>query len=161
MHLHDEKGDQIRDVIESKDGTVARLIMKDGRPLTDDEDKAERDRLNAMIDSPASFARHVKNEDSNRKIADDLMRLMPDAMIYTYVPDQPQAAKPQRPHYRDGLCPQPQVQAAHDHFGGAAGTKGRVWVDAKSRRVVRMEGTIFQPVNIGWGMLPTSIPVAS
>src|SRR5580704_12742908 len=25
MHIHDEKGDQVRDVIESKDGTVARL----------------------------------------------------------------------------------------------------------------------------------------
>lgn len=39
METSNEKGQQVRDVIESKDGTVARLIMKGGRPLTPDEDK--------------------------------------------------------------------------------------------------------------------------
>ena len=31
MHSVDEKGDRVRDVIESKDGSVARLVLKDGR----------------------------------------------------------------------------------------------------------------------------------
>ncbi len=81
MHVHDEKGDQVRDVIESKDGSVARLILKEGRPLTDAEDKAEQDRLNAMIAAPADYYHHVKNEESSRKIADAMIRLMPDAML--------------------------------------------------------------------------------
>ncbi len=34
METVNEKGNQVRDVIESKDGTVARLILKDGKPLT-------------------------------------------------------------------------------------------------------------------------------
>ena len=107
MHIHDEKGEQVRDVIESKDGTVARLILKNGKPLTPEEDQAERDRLNAMIASPASFLRHVKNEETGRKTADDLIRLMPDAMIYTYVPDQPQLANHPDLTDCDGLCAQP------------------------------------------------------
>ena len=42
--FHDvtEKGDQLRDQIETPDGSVARLIQRDGRPLTPEEDAAER-----------------------------------------------------------------------------------------------------------------------
>src|SRR5690348_13419040 len=90
MHIVDEKGDMTRDLIESQEGPVARLILRNGRPLTDAEDKDERRRLNDMIAHPSDFARHIKNEDTGRKIADDLLRLMPDAMLYTYVPGQPQ-----------------------------------------------------------------------
>src|SRR6185437_8024374 len=58
MHVIDAKGDQVRDVIESKDGAVARLILKDGKPLTEDQDKAERQRLDAMIASPSDYQKH-------------------------------------------------------------------------------------------------------
>ena len=44
METINERGDQVRDVIESKDGTVARLILKDGKSLTAEQDKAERRR---------------------------------------------------------------------------------------------------------------------
>jgi hypothetical protein len=158
MHVHDDRGDRIRDVIESKDGTVARMIQKDGRPLTPDEDKAERDRLTAMLDSPASFARHVKSAESNKKLAGDLIRLMPDAMIYTYVPGQPQAPN------HSGLAivmdyePNPKFNPPTTTSEALKGLKGRVWIDAKTRNVVRMEGTIFQPVNLGWGILAHIYP---
>ena len=34
MHVIDEKGDQVRDTIETPEGSVARLILRDGKPLT-------------------------------------------------------------------------------------------------------------------------------
>ena len=46
---------------------MARLILKDGKPLTADEDKAERERLNDMIASPAAYAKHVKNTESEQE----------------------------------------------------------------------------------------------
>ena len=54
------RANKTRDIIESNDGTVARLILRDGRPLTDEEDKAERQRLNDMLASPSDFAKHIK-----------------------------------------------------------------------------------------------------
>ena len=94
MHVVDEKGDQTRDVIESKDGTVARLILRNGRPLTEEQDKAERQRLNDMLassDRPTPGTSRMMPP--SRKIADSLIRLMPDAMINTYMPGQPQTGK--------------------------------------------------------------------
>lgn len=159
MHALDAKGDQVRDVIESKDGSVARLILKDGRPLTGDEDKAERQRLTSMIASPSAYDKHIRNDGEGRKLADQLIRLMPDAMIYSYTPGQPQTGK------NDGSLevvldykPNPKFSPPTTAAEALTGLEGRIWIDAKNHQLVRMEGTIFRPVNFGWGMLAHIYP---
>jgi hypothetical protein len=159
METVNERGDQVRDVIESKDGTVARLILKDGKPLTAEQDKAEQQRLNDMIASPAAFAKHVKNTESEKSMADKMIPLMPDAMINTYTPGQP-------PSGRNGGAPEivldykpnPKFVPPNTQAQALTGLQGRVWIDAKTHYVVRMEGTIFRPVNFGWGMLAHIYP---
>lgn len=159
MHVIDEKGDQVRDIIESKDGSVARLIFRDGKPLTEEQDKAERQRLTDMLASPSNYAKHIKNDSSGRKIADSLIRLMPDAMTYTYVSGQPQSGK------NNGALeivldykPNPKFAPPNTTAEALTGLEGRVWIDAKTRYVVRMEGTIFRGINFGWGMLAHIYP---
>lgn len=159
MHVIDEKGDQMRDVIESKDGTVARLIMRNGRPLTDEEDQAERQRLADQLASPSAFAKHINKEESGRKMADDMIKLMPDAMIYTYAPGQPQSkSSSETPQVVLDYKPNPKFSAPTTTSEALSGLEGRMWIDAKSQQLVRMEGTIFQPVNLGWGMLAHIYP---
>jgi hypothetical protein len=159
METVNERGDQVRDVIESKDGTVARLILKDGKPLTPEEDKQERERLNNMIAAPAAYAKHAKNSESEKTMADKLVPLMPDAMINTYAPGQPQSG-------RNGGAleivldykPNPKWNPPNTEAQALTGLEGRVWIDAKTRYVVRMEGTVFRSVNFGWGMLAHIYP---
>ncbi len=159
MHVRDDKGELERDVIESKDGSVARLVLKSGRALTEDEDKAERDRLNSMIISPSDYFKHVKNEESGRKLADSMIRLLPDAMIYTYTPDQPQSgANHGAVEIVMDYEPNPHWKPPTTTSAALTGLRGRMWIDAKTRQLVRMEGTIFQGVNFGWGMLAHIYP---
>jgi hypothetical protein len=154
METVNEKGEQVRDVIESKDGTVARLILKDGKPLTAEQDKWERQRLNDMIASPADFAKHVKNGESEKTMADKMLPLLADAMINTYTPGQPQSG-------RNGGAqeivldykPNPKWVPPSTEAQALTGLEGRVWIDAKTHYAVRMEGTIFRGVNFGWGIL--------
>jgi hypothetical protein len=159
METVNEKGAQARDVIESKDGTVARLILKDGKPLTPEQDGGERQRLNDMVASPAAYAKHVKNGESEKTMADKLVPLMADAMIYTYTPGQPQTGK------NGGALeivldykPNPKFNPPNTEAQALTGLEGRVWIDAKTRYVVRMEGTITRGVNFGWGMLAHIYP---
>jgi hypothetical protein len=159
MHIINDKGDQVRDIIESKDGTVARLILRDGKPLTEAENNAERQRLNNMLASPTAFAKHVRNGDSERKIADRLVPLMPDAMLYSYTAGQPQTG-----HNNGGLevvldyKPNPNFVPPNTEAQALTGLEGRIWIDAKTRHLVRMEGTVFHAVNFGWGMLAHIYP---
>jgi hypothetical protein len=159
MHVVDQKGDQIRDVIESKDGTVARLILRDGQPLTEEQDKAERERLNNMIDSPERYAKHVRNDAEGKKLAIDLVKQMPDAMIYTYAPGQPQEG-PDRGGGKVVLDyhPNPKWSPPSTMAEALTGLEGRIWIDVKTRSMLRMEGHIFKPVNFGWGMLAHIYP---
>ena len=159
MHVVDAKGDQVRDVIESKDGSVARLILKDGRPLTEEEDKAERQRLDAMIASPSDYAKHIKDDASGRKMADELMRLMPDAMTYTYTPGQPQTGtNGGRLEVVLDYKPNPKFSPPTTASQALTGLEGRAWIDVKSHQLVHMEGTIFRGVNFGWGVLAHIYP---
>jgi len=159
MHVVDAKGDQVRDVIESEEGTVARLILRNGKPLTEEQDKAERQRLDALFRSPSDFYKHIKNENSSKKIADSLMRLMPDAMIYTYTPGQPQTGRnPGMNEIVFDYEPNPKFNPPTTASEALKGLKGRVWIDEKSKHVVRAEGTVFQGVNFAWGMLAHIYP---
>jgi hypothetical protein len=158
MHVVDEKGDQLRDQIETPEGSVARLIQRDGRALTHDEDSAERDRLNYLLNSPSVFARHIKNEASNKKLGVDLLKLMPDAMLWSYTPNQPQP--PNQPASADApplvvldFKPNPKWSPPTIPSESLTGLEGRVWIDPHTRNMVRLEGDVFQPVNIGWGMV--------
>ena len=155
----DRRGDRVRDMIESKDGSVARLLFKDGKPLSDDEDKAERDRLNDLIASPSEFTKHVRNDQAGKKIAVDLIQLMPDAMTYTYVPGQPQIAntKSSQQIVLD-YTPNPDWSPPNTTAQALTGLRGRMWIDAATHQLLRMEGDVFQGVNFGWGMLAHIYP---
>lgn len=158
-HTISEKGDLVRDVVESKDGTVARLIMKDGKPLTDEQDNSERQRLNDMIASPAAYFKHERSGESERKMADTLVPLMADAALYSYTPGQPQSGK------NGGALeividykPNPKFNPPNTEAEALTGLQGRIWIDAKTHYLVRMEGTIARGVNFGWGMLAHIYP---
>ncbi|SFS21658.1 hypothetical protein SAMN05421771_4282 [Granulicella pectinivorans] len=158
MHVIDAKGDQLRDVIESKDGTVARLIERDGRALTEDEDKWEQQRLNDMIAAPDKYKRHVSGDVSGKKRAVELIKMLPDAMVFSYAPGQPQL--PDFPGEQVVLDykPNPGWHPPTTTSEALTGLAGRVWIDARTHHMVRMEGDIFQGVNLGWGMLAHIYP---
>jgi hypothetical protein len=159
VHIIDAKNDRVRDLIESRDGNVARLILLHGKPLSPEEDAAERERLNDMLKDPAGFAKHAKGDEAGKKIADQLIRLMPDAMTYTYVPGQPQTGR--NPGMTEVVLdyePNPKFHPPTTTAEALTGLKGRAWIDPKSKQIVRMNGTIFKSINFGWGMLAHIYP---
>ncbi len=153
MHTIDAKGEQLRDVIQSKDGAVARLISRDSRPLTPEEDSAERVRLQDMIDSPAAYLKHARGDTTGKKTASDVIRIMPDAMIFTFVEGQPQRAIPGRtgndPEIVIDFKPDPAWSPPTMASDALTGLQGRMWVDAKTHTLMAIDGNIFRAVNVG------------
>jgi hypothetical protein len=162
-HLIDSKGNQVRDVIESQDGAVARLIYRDGHVITPEQDAAERQRLEDMINSPGAFAKHMKGDQTGKKIASDLLQQVPNAMIYTFVPGQPQRTRPS-PHPDEpaeiviDFAPDPKWNPPGLAAEALTGLRGRLWIDPRSHCITRMEGEIFQQVNFGWGLFAHVYP---
>jgi hypothetical protein len=161
LHQVDEKGDKVRDLIETPEGSVARLIEQDGKPLTPEQDAGERARLNDLIASPETFARHSRRDEDNRKTGVEMLRQMPNAMLWSYAPGQPQFAD--QPASGSALVvldfkPDPKWQAPSFESEPLTGVEGRVWIDPRARRVVRLQADVFRPVNIGWGLVAHLYP---
>jgi hypothetical protein len=156
--LIDAKGDELRDVIETKDGSVARLIMRDNRPLTPEEDQSERERLNSLLTHPSDFSKHAKNQAESKKIAIELIQLMPDAMLYSYTVGQPQTPNAPASEVVLDFAPNPAFHPPNLYSEGLLGLRGRIWIDAQTKEIVRIEADIFQSINWGWGMLAHIYP---
>ena len=156
VHTRDSKGEQVRDVIETREGTVARVVSRGGRALTADEDAGEHGRLQAMIDSPAAFKKHIDKDQTGKKLAVDLIRLLPEAMNFSYVAGQPQRdQKPAAavPELVMDFEPNPRWSPPTMTSQALTGIRGRVWIEAKGHHLTRLEVTIFQGINFGFGML--------
>lgn len=158
LHVIDEKGNQLRDVIESRDGTVARLIQRDGRALTDEQDRAEHERLNDLLASPAAYQKHINADVTGKKRAAETIHMLPDAMLFSYTAGQPQLESPAGQQVVIDFKPNPEWKPPTLPAEGLTGLQGRVWIDVKTRHMVRMEGEIFQSINLGWGMLAHIYP---
>ena len=145
------KGDTTPEVIESREGSVARLIERNGAPLTAEEDAAERDRLSGMLDSPDAFLRHHRRSRAGRDYALELMRAMPGAMLWSYATGQPQLPNASGRQIVLDFTPDPKFKPPTLITEGLTAIAGRVWLDAQTHCLSRIEGRILHPVNFGWG----------
>lgn len=150
-HRIDAKGDIVRETIECREGTVSRLLMREGKPLPPNEDTAERDRLNAILTDPADWRKHQKRNVSARSYATGLVKLMPQAMIYTYTPGQPQPAGSTSQQIVLDFHPDPNFKPPTTVSEMLTGLEGRMWIDRRRMVLTRVEGYINKPINFGWG----------
>ncbi len=161
VHKVDAKGDTTREVIETRQGGVARLVERNGKPITAAEDAAERARLQAAVASPEEFLRHHKRDAADRQYALQLVKLMPTAMTYTYAPEQPQLSprgdRPGRQIVLD-FQPDPSFHPPTMLSEMLTGMAGRIWIDAASERVLGAECRVLRPVNFGWGVVGRIFP---
>jgi hypothetical protein len=161
MRKVDRKGDTTREVIESAQGNVARLVERDGRPLNAAEDAAERDRLNDILKSPKDFLKHEDHGSAERNYVIQIVKLLPSAMIYTYAPSQPQPPGSTSRQIVIDFRPDPAFHPPTMVSEVLTGLAGRVWIDARTQTMTRIQGTVLHPVNFGWGFVARIYPGGS
>ena len=158
VHTVDAKGDRLRDIVECTGGSVSRLLAVDGKPLSSEQDAAERKRLEALAQDPGNFAHHSEDDAKAKKLARDLVRLMPDAMTYTPVPGENGRAPDGSPTLAFDFSPNPLWHAPSTISEALTGLRGRIWFDTRSGFVQQMHGEVFRPVNFGYGMVAHIFP---
>lgn len=158
IRVVNRKGDTTREVIESAQGNVARLIQRDGKPITAAEDAAERSRLNDILNSPGDFLKHQERNSAGQTYATQLIKLLPQAGLYTYTPGQPQPAGASSPQVVIDFQPNPNFHPPTMIAELLTGLKGRVWIDERSKTMTSIEGDVIRPVNFGWGVVARIYP---
>ncbi len=146
----DPKGSMVKEIVETKDGDVARLIEKNGQPLPPEEEQAEIDRLNNLLAHPEVQEHRHKKEQEDSARGDEMVRMLPDAFLYTF---DGMVEGPNGLCYRLKFKPNPAF-APPDREGEVYhGMVGELWVDQSQLRLVKIDAHLISDVNFGWGVL--------
>jgi len=146
IYREDEKGTQVRDVIETKDGEIARTLLINGQPLTTEQRADDEARMKKLIADAAERAKRTKREKEDTDKGVQMLKAIPDAFIFKY------------DGIEDGLIrlsffPNPHYDAPSRELQVFRSLSGKLWVNREYCRLARMDGTLFEDVTFGWGLL--------
>jgi hypothetical protein len=150
LHKLDPKGSTVKQIFETKDGDVARLLSKDGKPLPPEEEQAELDRLNHLLAHPEVQEHRHKKEQEDSARGDEMVRMLPDAFLFHY---EGMIEGPNGPCYRLSFKPNPAFTPPDREGEVYHGMVGELWVDQAQLRLAKIDAHLISDVNFGWGVL--------
>jgi hypothetical protein len=146
----DEKGDQVKDVIETSEGLISRLVELNGQPLSKEAQAAESARLQSILNNSDELNKRRKRQQEQHDLEHNTIPQMPDAMLWSLAPglSTPDTVvldyKP-NPDWHPAIG-NPDAKALPC-------LAGRMWIDAHTQRMSRMQANVIHDCNYGWGIL--------
>jgi hypothetical protein len=132
--------------LETAEGPISRIELSNGHPLDAEGRQLEQARLHRLLSSPAEQARRRQEYDDNEKRIGRIVALLPDAFLYEYAGEENGC-------YRLRYHPNPDYPAHSIETRIIHAMNGDLWVDAKYKRLVRLDGRLNQDVSFGFGIL--------
>jgi len=149
------KSDTTKEVVETRNGAVARLIAVGGRPLSAAQQRQEMERLRNLAADPAIEAHRRRGETRDSDRVEKFLRLMPNAFLYRAVGS---VETPQGTMVRLTFTPNPKFSPPDFESRILTGIRGEVWIDPEQMRIAKIQGRIFTSVGFGWGILGKLYP---
>src|SRR5579864_744713 len=123
LHREDDKNNVDRDVIETHEG-----------------------RMQQQISDPDERARHEKREKEDGVKARQMLSLIPEAFNFRYAGEENGLVKL-------AFVPNPHFDPPNFEAKVYKSLKGILWIERDSMRLAGIDGTLFEDVNFGWGLL--------
>ena len=146
-----DNGDSVtKEMIDTPDGVLGRVIAINGKPLTPAQRAKEDKRLNHLLNDPTALAQKRKEQQEDEKRIRTMVGALPDAFDYQYAGTQP------GPHGEWVLLkftPNPHYDPPTREQQVYTGMNGDMVVDPVAERLVKIDGTLFREVSFGWGIL--------
>ncbi len=140
----------LKEVVESRDGMVSRLLANNGRPLDAEGNEKELARLHQLQQDPEARKKREKRERAERERADGMVRLLPQAFLYSYAGT---VAGPSGPCWRLLFQPNPAFVPPSREAEVYRGMAGEIWVDRAQQRLALFQAHLVSDVNFGWGVV--------
>ncbi len=139
-----------KEIYETKDGDVARLIAINDQPLSPADEQKEEARLNALFGDTRKQRHRKQAEDEDAGRVLKVLRALPSAFLYQYAGSgEGPTGKVEKFTFKSdpGFSP-PDLETEV-----LTAMAGEIWIDAAHQRVVRLEGHLQHDVDFGWGIL--------
>lgn len=123
---------------------VTRVILRDGKPLTDEENRTQDEKLRKGIEDLRKNP--PKAKDDQEPWIDEL----PDAIEFQKVGTELRNGR-NTDIYEFG--PRPGYKAKQMRARAFEKIRGKVWVDRQDGEMAKMDVVVFDTINVGFGML--------
>ena len=139
-----------KDIVETRDGDVARLLSINDQPLSAADEQKEEARLQALEANPSLQAHRKQSEDSDTARALKVLRVLPTAFLYHF---EGTGTTEHGTVDKFSFKPNPQFDPPDLETGVLTAMAGELWVDPAQERVVRLAGSLQQDKNIALGIV--------
>ena len=150
------KGSQTRVYVETNQALAEMLIASNDRPLTAEQQQAETNHLASLANNPEQIRKKGAREKEDEERSLRIVKALPDAFCYEYAGTEnsaPGLGKEGDQLVKLKFRPNPAYSPPSHVEQVLKGMEGELLIDAKIHRLARIDGTLFQEVAFGWGIL--------
>ena len=137
---------QVEEIIETREGSVSRLLSVNDRPLTKKQQEEEDQRVQELMTSRSARRKLQRALEADTLQGRRLFKMLPDAFVFDYAGGDGNLIKLSfrpNPNFRPRSL---DARVFHD-------LEGEMWVDCKQERLAAFNGHLTQDVKFGFGLL--------
>lgn len=150
LHKTSSRLSTTKEIVETKDGAVARLLAMNGEPLSPFAEQQEEARLEALLNDPGRQRHRKQGEDQDTARALKVLRALPQAFVYTFQGSSRGAGGAVA---RFSFRPNRNFVPQDFETQALTAMAGEIWVNVAEERVMYLKGYLEQDVSFGWGIL--------
>jgi len=132
--------------VETTDGTVARLVLRDGIALSPESQQSEDAKLDHLLASSTDRERLRQEHSEDERRIGLILSLLPDAFLFEFVGEERG-----RHHLRFHPNPEYPVHSIEARVFHAM--SGDIWIDTRMKHLMRLDGQLQSNVDFGYGIL--------
>lgn len=138
--------DHTKDVIETNEGALTRLVAEHGQPLTPGQQRNQDRSIEQFIRNPSQMKRQKDQQERDKQRLQKLLGLLPGGFLY-------------RKNWDEGgnvaltFRPNPEFQPPNRDAQVLHAIEGTIIVDGSAKRLEESRGRLVRDVVFGWGIL--------
>jgi hypothetical protein len=137
---------QVQEIIETKEGSLSRLVSINDQPLTAQQQQEEDQRVQDLMTSRSAKRKLQRVLDAETLQGRRLFKMLPDAFVFSRAGGDEKLVKLSFRPNPNFHPPSLEARVFHD-------MEGEMWVDCKQERLAAFSGRLTQDVKFGLGLL--------
>ncbi len=137
---------ETRAVVETKSGSLDRLLMVAGKALGPQQENAEAERILHFARSSEEQRKAEQAREKDAQESNALLQRIPDAFVFHYAGENGNAI-------RLTFTPNPQFRPSSREGKVLQQMTGEIWVDGNQKRLISIRGQLRDEVKFGGGLL--------
>lgn len=137
-------------MIETPQGILSRIVAINDLPLNAEQRKKDDERINRLLD-PEKMEEKLRSQKEDEDRTKKMLRTLPNAFIFKYTGNE--VTPNGHTLVKISFTPNPDFNPPTRETLVFQGMNGSMILDATAQHIVKIDGTLFRDVSIGWGII--------